>query len=362
MDVIRCFALFTIAANHFYSYSGYLTQPMDGPVMYGMTLLHQVFLVTIPVFLMLSGYLMKNKKPTRSYYAKLVDTLGIYLLASLCCMIYHTLSYTLQGRTPMSLPFQIIGIFSYTTVPYGWYINMYIGLFLLIPFLNVLYNNLESQRSKQYLILSLLCLSTVPNFLNIFRFDSLAWWIQPSSVGSYHHLFPDWWYDSYPLTYYFLGAYLREYPLEMKPSRHILLILVCSFLFGSFQFYRSYPGPYVTGVWQDWGSPFLGLQAVLYFNLFATLDYSRLSPKLCRIFAAVSKLTLGAYLVSSIFDEAFYGILTGAIPEVTARFPWCAVTVPAILICSLALSAVINWIYEVLRGIFFRLTRTKKPA
>lgn len=362
MDVIRCFALFTIAANHFYSHSGYLKEPMEGPVMYIMTIFHQVFLITIPVFLMLSGYLLKNKKPDRSYYSKLIDTLGLYLLASLFCMLHHILYSRFQGETPMSLPFQLIGIFSYTTVPYGWYINMYIGLFLLIPFLNVLYNNLESQRSKQYLILSLLCLSTVPNLLNIFRFDSLAWWIQPSSIGTYHHLFPDWWYDSYPITYYFLGAYLREYPLKLKPSRHILLLILCSILFGSFQFYRSYPGAYVTGVWQDWGSPFLGIQAVLYFNFFATLDYSRLSPKLCKVFAAVSNLTLGAYMVSSIFDEIFYDILTQAVPEVQARFPWCVAVVPAVLVCSVALSAVINWIYNRLRRLVCSLMAAKSHS
>jgi surface polysaccharide O-acyltransferase-like enzyme len=193
MDVIRCFALFTIVANHFYSYSGYLTYPMEGPVMYAMTLFHQVFLVTIPIYLMLSGYLMKNKKPTRSYYAKLGKTICIYLLASIFCMAYHTISCKLQGGIPTSIPFQIISIFSYTTVPYGWYINMYIGLFLIIPFLNVLYNNLDGQRSKQYLILSLLCLSSIPNVLNIFRFDSLQWWLQRSTIGTYHPLVPDWW-------------------------------------------------------------------------------------------------------------------------------------------------------------------------
>ena len=362
MDVIRCFALFTIAANHFYNHSGYLTYPMEGMVMYAMTIFHQVFLVTIPLFLMLSGYLLKNKKPVRSYYTKLGKTICIYVLASLCCMAYEIISARLQGRPSTSVLFQLVSIFSYTTAPYGWYINMYISLFMIIPFLNVLYNNLESQRSKQYLILSMLFLSSFPNVLNIFRFNDLQWWIQPSSIGTYHPLIPDWWYDSYPITYYFIGAYLQEYPLKLKPRQSILLLAGCILAFGTFQFYRSYPGAYVTGVWQDWGSLFLAIQSVLYFNLLAGLDYSRFSPKLCRLLAAVSNLSLGAYLVSSIFDDLFYGILRQAVEDIPSRFPWYFVIVPVILLCSVALSAVIEEIWRLLSKLFDRIVRSRVPS
>lgn len=266
--------------------------------------------------------------------------------ALLCCRSNTNIAF-LAARY-----YNDLSIFSYTTVPYGWYINMYIGLFLIIPFLNVLYNNLDGQRSKQYLILSLLCLSSIPNVLNIFRFDSLQWWLQPSTIGTYHPLVPDWWYDSYPITYYFIGAYLQEYPLKLRSRQSILLLIVSIFLFGTFQFYRSYGSSYVTGVWQDWGSLFLAIQAVLYFHLFARQDYSRLSPKLCRLLAAISNLSLGAYLVSSIFDEIFHSILTQAVEHVPSRFPWYFVIVPTITICSLALSAVIEGIYRMLCRLF----------
>ena len=35
----------------------------------------------------------------------------------------------------------IIYIFNFTACPNAWYLEMYIGLFLLIPFLNIIYNN-----------------------------------------------------------------------------------------------------------------------------------------------------------------------------------------------------------------------------
>ena len=362
MDVIRCFALFTVVATHFYSYTGYLRHPMEGFVMYAMTILHQVTLVTIPLFLMLSGYLLKNRKPNRKYYAKLGKTLCIYVLASLFCTVHYYIYNRIWGLPSNSLVFQLISIFSYTAAPYGWYINMYISLFLIIPFLNVLYNNLESQRTKQYLILAMLFMSSLPNVVNIFRFDDLQWWIQPSSVGTYHPLIPDWWYDSYPITYYFIGAYLQEYPLKLKRKQKILLLIGCIFAFGTFQYYRSYPSDYSAGVWQDWGSLFLAIQAVLYFDLLAGLDYSGFSPKLRRLLATASNLSLGAYLVSSIFDEIFYSILKQFVEDVPSRFPWYFVIVPVILICSLALSAVLERIWQMLSSLCRRIGKSRLPS
>ena len=34
---------------------------------------------------------------------------------------------------------------------YSWYVNMYIGLFILIPFLNTIWQNLKTEKQKKYL-------------------------------------------------------------------------------------------------------------------------------------------------------------------------------------------------------------------
>ena len=31
-----------------------------------------------------------------------------------------------------------------------------------------------------------------------------------------YNLIPDWWINIYPLTYYFIGCYLKEYQIKMK--------------------------------------------------------------------------------------------------------------------------------------------------
>ena len=75
-------------------------------------------------------------------------------------------------------------------IGYSWYIKMYLGLFLLIPFINLIYNNLKNKKQKQVLILTMLVLTSFQGIFNI-----------------KYNLIPDWWISIYPLTYYFIGCY-----------------------------------------------------------------------------------------------------------------------------------------------------------
>jgi len=55
---------------------------------------------------------------------------------------------------------------------YSWYVNMYIGCFLLIPFLNLLWNSLSSQESRRILVIVLLVLTALPSVLNVYDLET----------------------------------------------------------------------------------------------------------------------------------------------------------------------------------------------
>ena len=105
-------------------------------------------MISVPLFLLLTGYLMRKKELSKKYYSGIKKTLSIYILASLACLIYKVLflnmNYSLFGI--------IKDILGFSLAKYSWYIEMYIGLFLLIPFLNLIYNNLKTKKEKQTLI------------------------------------------------------------------------------------------------------------------------------------------------------------------------------------------------------------------
>ena len=60
-------------------------------------------------------------------------------------------------------------LLAFTGAPHAWYVEMYIGLFLLILFLNVLYHGLTSRRQKQVLILTLLAVTALPALTNLYH-------------------------------------------------------------------------------------------------------------------------------------------------------------------------------------------------
>ena len=336
-DLIRCFAFFSVVSVHFFARSGYYDIVVDGTLMYLQTLLRSFFMVCVPLFIMLTGYLMRTRPLTLRYFTRITKTLGIYILASLACIAYRYLF----PKDAVSLAGQLYGIFSFTTAPYSWYIEMYLGLFLLTPFLNILYNNLQTQRNKQLLLLVMFIMTALPSVFNIHR-PELSWWSNPASDSTYYTFLPDWWFNIYPLTYYFIGCYLSEYPPKCKRLSNLLLLLASVILVGSFNYYRSHGATFIWGLWQDYGSAWVLLLSVLTFNLFLLGDYQNVPNGLRRILAKLSDWCLGAYLLSWIFDDIFYPMLIQWIPEFPQRILFFPVIVPAICLCSLVGSAVLN--------------------
>lgn len=345
LDVIRCIALLCVISVHFFLNSGFYDEVVTGFSMYTMVLIRNSFMICVPLFMLLTGYLIRNTDISRKYFFKIERVLSIYILSSIACAIYKMCQKDSFSAVLRSFLGAVIGLFSFETAPYSWYIEMYFGLFLLIPFLNIAYSGLQTQKEKKCLIAVLLFLTALPSVVNIFCLAGIHWWLFPSSADNYYNIIPQWWTDIYPITYFYIGRYLREYPLKLQPKTKLLLLILSGGVAGTFNFYRSYGSTFIWGPWQDYGSLFILIQATLLFSLFADLDYSHFSPFFCRILAVISDVSLGAYLVSWIFDQAFYPVLTGSISSMTSRLPWFLVIVPAVFVCSVSLSWILNQVY-----------------
>lgn len=342
MDVIRCLALFCVIGVHFFKHTGFYDVSVVGIGMFILVLVRNFFMICVPLFITLSGYLLRNKGASISYYFRIIPILMIYLLASLACALY---TWVFMPEH-FSIGGMIAGIFGYYTAPYGWYIGMYIGLFLLIPFLNILYNHIQTKRLKTILILSLVFLTAG---------DSL--------INDFFPLFPSYWTAMYPITFYFIGCYLAEYPLKLKRYTNILLIVIVLVLSGSVSYCCSYGSVFQHNKWQDYGSFLTTLQTILVFNLITLSDCSRCGPKTGKVLSYISNCCLGAYLVSWIFDSIFYEVLNAYRLTILDKAKFFIPVTLAVYICSLLLSAVLNGIYKLTIGkIVNRLSLAQKTA
>lgn len=341
MDILRIIAVLCVIGIHFFYHSGYYYTTNDNAVMYFATVLRTLCSVCVPLFMILSGFLLCNKTLKKGYYSGIRKTIIVYILVAIACMIYKSIvgSYTL---TPLTF---FTSILDFTGANYSWYIEMYIGLFLLVPFLNIIYKNLDSRKQKNILLITLIAITILPSLFNAFRFDSLEWWANPASNTETQKLIPSWWVGIYPITYYFTGCYIREYGTKIKNIYLIIALVVAVFGFGTFNFYRCYGMPFSTSNYVYWSGIEPYVMSVLIFLIISKLRLENINVKTKFVLWKISDLVLGTYLLSFIFDAIYYyEFLNKNTIDFYARFPFMPLMILCVFVSALISSGIINLI------------------
>lgn len=334
VDFIRITAFISVVSVHFFMNTEYYYVPLSGARLYFMTVMRTFFMVCVPLFIVLTGYLMSGKKLEKGYYGKILKTLFVYLCSCILCVAFK--KYYLGQQISVSKA--ILGIFNYTDANYSWYIEMYIGLFLLIPFINKSYHGMQSKKQKLVLIGTMLALTALPGLFDLFI----------PNAESNTKILPSWWTNLYPLTYYFIGCYIKEFGIKINRLLNFILILISAFGFGTLGFVKSQGNFFVAGAWQDWRALPNVITTVLVFAFMLALPFEKLPRAIKKFAAVISDCCLGAYLLSYIFDQYFYAKLNAALPVVTDRIVWFVPIVTTVAVCSLAASWIINMIYKLL--------------
>lgn len=168
IDLIRVVAVFFVISIHFFMNVNYYGEMFLGKKMFVFTCLRTISMICVPLFLLLTGYLMNDKTLSKKYYKGIINILEMFLLSSILCILFN--KYYLD--IDVTFKTGVLSILDYTGAPYSWYIEMYIGLFLLIPFLNIIWKNLESKRQKEILLFTLIILTVLPTLFNIYDWNT----------------------------------------------------------------------------------------------------------------------------------------------------------------------------------------------
>lgn len=358
MDIIRVVAVFFVVSVHFFLNNGYYTENHTGMNMYIMCTMRTFFATCIPLFLLLTGYLMSKKTLCKKYYSGIVKILLIYLMSGIACVMFKR-SYL---KLDVDFKTAVIELLEFTIAPYGWYIEMYIGLFLIIPFLNILYKGINSQKHKKLLLITLFSMTILPTLFNIFSFTTEQVWYNPSETDAMTKILPNWWSMIYPITYYFVGTYIREYGLKIKTPVAILLLALALAGFGAFNFFRSYNTVFENSEYISWQGIEPFVMSVLIFTLLSRIKANKAPTCIRWILWKVSDAALGVYLLSYIFDTIAYERLLQAVPVMPERLKYYFAVVPFVFICSLGVSLIFNillkimdFVLEQIKGIFSTL-------
>lgn len=319
IDLIKCIAAISVISVHFFWNTGYYTEPMLGKRMLFMTFMRTSFMVCVPLFLIITGYLMCGKKLSAKYFYGIVHTIIMYIIISLFCILYRHI----MGQE-VSLKDGIKGILDYTAAPYAWYVEMYIGLFVMIPFLNILYHNLENKKAKKLLIFILVCMIVVPTIFNI--------------DGS--KFVPAYWTGIWPILYYFIGCYIREYKSKIPLKLNIFLIFVI-LIFSTFFNYKKYFGEcFEFTSYNDWYGWQNFASSVLVFLFLNNINLLHIPSVVNKVLSYIAKLSLGIYLASWIADDWYYSRLLTKIPVMIFRLDYFPVSIGFVFLLSLLLASV----------------------
>ena len=319
LDCVRAIAISFVILGHFMLHTHLSRTPLVGLGMYLQLFLLPIFNTGVPLFLLLTGYLNTEKEYSFSYLVRIKKVLIPYLFFSVLTIFYRG-GYL---REDYSIIEWILKIFDFSAIPSGWYIEMYIGLYILIPFLNILYNNIKTKEHKIALISVLIILTLLPKLFNKGDFK----------------LLPEWWLGLYPICYYYIGAYVKEYQIVVKRIVGLLVIIGLALL-EPITNYLFYDGSLIS-IARTVQSPLCAITAVLIFLMLYKKNIK--SIIISNTIQNISKLSLEMYLVSYIFDSLLYPIFMDRFFITDSQF---TLFFPIITLSVFILSYIVSFVYH----------------
>lgn len=330
LDLIRVVAIFFVILGHFFSLNtSYRNVPFHGGSLFIQGVMNSVFMVGVPLFMMLTGYLNIKKTPTKKYYKGMIRVLVAYLVFSIATILFRNY-YFGEER---SIVQWVLAILNYSAIPYAWYIEMWIGLALLAPFLNYLWHAIPNRREKVLLIVSLFVMTSLPDLGNRY--------------GMY--LFPAYFAQAcYPLMFYFMGTFIREYQPTIKAwvgCSAIFAIALIMPLFNIVVYRGTHDVVEITG---GPGGVFYTWIAVAIFLMLYRRDIS-INP-IKKWVTHCSMVSLEMYLCCYMFDQLYYPWFKERFYESQAQFlPWFLVIVPLVFFSSYFVASIYNYIAAKIR-------------
>lgn len=339
LDVIRSLAVLFIILGHFlYNIGNFYKDQVDNFIWLIPFLIRSLTFTGVPLFLLLSGYLLNQKKLSKEFYHKLWYIIGIYIIASIITAIGNVFI--------LNEPFKFWKFFNkvieFNYLLYAWYVEMYIGLFLMVPFLNILWNALPDKKQKEYLIAT-------------FSFLGVA-----CTICRNPQILPDFWISIYPIAFYFIGAWFAEYKLKWSYKKSLNLLLGSILFFGCLNFVMCYTHNFhkLNSLADQTGIEAL-IISVLIFNFFLNLDYTSLNIKLKKCISFIAKYSYGLFLCSYITDRVVYTYFNQLLPDtIEAKLPYYLGVTAIIFAISLILSTITEFIYSFFKSLYKRQKKT----
>lgn len=338
IDLLKCIAIVFVVGVHFFLHTNYYGQSFTFKSIFLSSFIWMILMTCVPLFIMTTGYLMKDKTYSEDYFIKLLPVIGIYTLTA---AVYTFFDMRVVNKEYLGKLFENIFSFSH----YAWYVNLYIGLYLLIPFLNAGFNSLTSRKNQVVVLGILVLLTIVPPTLSLLNNNEQNFMILP-------HIIPDYWKGLWPITYYLLGAFLASSKKKSSFKELVFVIFILDILsvFGLAAISETSFGI-------EYGVLPVFLLSSLIFYSVIHLKVSIKNEWLQRVVLFISKNTLPIYLLSVIGDYYWYPKMVekwGDFTNLFLRFPLIVIF---LLIQAILMTFILNTLLKFIKTIILKFAK-----
>lgn len=327
IDLIKCTALFLVVSVHALYGLGFYDMTLSFsafPIIF--TLIRQIFICCVPLFLLSTGYLCctKQYKIDKEWGIKLLRIIIPFIITTVILIVF----YRIKGieHNPFEMLF---GINKYS---YAWYVEMYIGLYLLMPFINMAYSALGTKSKKRIALGIMIILTYVPSILSSDMDFSV-----------------DYWKMLYPITLYLIGGYIKEYGILISKIK-LLIIMIASLSYNTFiELLASDGTTFCWNILSDYNSYLVLITSFCIFSLLLKINLTDSLKPTKRILKIISGATLSAYLISKLFDTVIYEfIISRTTDDFRHNYYYLPISILSVFLLSLLVGLPIQKISSIL--------------
>lgn len=288
-ELMRIVSMFMIIVWHLFLY-GVNMDTASPSLKLVFDFFRSIMVVHVNSFILISGYFLINSEFKMSKLLKLNDSVVFYKIIIYLVFVYFGLATT-DSITILR------NFFPFDLENY-WFMRIYMIMYIFSPFYNVFINNISKNVHKKILIIMFLIFSILSTLTN------------QEAVMDYTVSYG---YSIVSFTFlYFIGAYLRKYPIDdtylgKKYSNSLkqLLFIISFFILALFNYSMhitsiqlmqhkgifEYVGNILFISFNQYDNPIVLVQSISYFMFFYYMSFNS------KIINAVSKTVFGIYLI-----------------------------------------------------------------
>jgi len=286
-ELMRILCMFFIVLYHVIGKGNVLTNSHNQTLTVIVEFIQLLIVVHVDLFVLLTGYFQSKSNFKMSKMLKIIAQCLFYTIVIMLVL-------SLTGVITLSKVEIVKNIFVNFIGEY-WFINIYLLLYAISPFLNIIIDNMDQSKYKKLLVCCFVIFSLIPyNSGNKFFFYNSGF-----SLTNFVFL-------------YFVGAYLRKYPVKesylfkkMTNNSYILILIFIYFLMAVSNFCLSTTASYLVGVNNvfheifsnfiteklNYENPLVIIQAVSIFLIFEKINIKS------KFINKISALSLGVYIL-----------------------------------------------------------------